>query len=81
MILSDLRRASIIAAHAGDMSPEGRAAFRLGFDDGFWVAEQHVREDMGFLPSLADWLGHIKPVPWMNSRRQLSKELETSATS
>lgn len=41
-----------------------------------WVGEQHVREDMGTIPSAADWLKAIKPEPWMNRSRRLSTELE-----
>jgi hypothetical protein len=41
-----------------------------------WVAEQHVTEDLGFIPTLSDWLAGIKPEPWMNRRRPLSRLLE-----
>ena len=41
-----------------------------------WVGEQHVLEDIGFIPSLSDWLICIQPKPWMNKPRKLSKELE-----
>jgi hypothetical protein len=30
-----------------------------------WVGEQHVREDLGFIPSFADWMRAIRPMPWM----------------
>lgn len=30
-----------------------------------WIAEQHVREDFGWIPSPVDWLRAIKPQPWM----------------
>lgn len=29
------------------------------------VAEQHVREDLGRIPTLADWLSRIRPEDWM----------------
>lgn len=29
------------------------------------VAEQHVFEDLGFIPSLTDWLHEMKVHPWM----------------
>ena len=29
------------------------------------VGEQHVREDLGFIPSFADWVRCIRPEPWM----------------
>lgn len=31
-----------------------------------WVGEQHVQEDLGWIPSAADWLRAIQPEPWMN---------------
>jgi hypothetical protein len=33
-----------------------------------WVGEQHVREDLGFIPSFADWAKTIRPVSWMGAR-------------
>jgi hypothetical protein len=30
-----------------------------------WVGEQHVREDLGWIPTLADWLKEVRPRPWM----------------
>ena len=30
-----------------------------------WVGEQHVKEDLGFIPSFADWMRAIRPLPWM----------------
>lgn len=30
-----------------------------------WIGEQHVREDLGRIPSLADWAWAIRPEPWM----------------
>jgi hypothetical protein len=30
------------------------------------LAEQHVREDLGRIPTLADWLKCIKAEPWMH---------------
>ena len=41
-----------------------------------WIGEQHVQEDLGFIPSLNDWLTRISAEPWMNRARKLSKELE-----
>jgi hypothetical protein len=28
-----------------------------------WVGEQHVKEDLGFIPSFADWVKAIRPNP------------------
>lgn len=30
-----------------------------------WVGEQHVKEDLGFIPSFAEWVKAIRPEPWM----------------
>ncbi|MGL4240256.1 MAG: DUF6915 family protein [Beijerinckiaceae bacterium] len=30
-----------------------------------WVGEQHVHEDLGRIPSFADWARAIRPEPWM----------------
>jgi hypothetical protein len=30
-----------------------------------WIGEQHIREDLGFIPSFADWVKAIRPEPWM----------------
>ena len=29
------------------------------------IAEQHILEDLGRIPSLADWVRAIRPEPWM----------------
>jgi hypothetical protein len=29
------------------------------------IAEQHIREDLGRIPSFADWVRCIRPEPWM----------------
>lgn len=44
------------------------------------IGEQHVREDLGHIPSFADWARAIHPEPWMNKPQKLSKELETPPT-
>lgn len=41
-----------------------------------WIGEQHVTEDMGFIPTLSDWFIHIQPQEWMNKPQKLSKQLE-----
>jgi hypothetical protein len=41
-----------------------------------WIGEQHVQEDLGFIPSLKEWLQCIAPAPWMNRPRRLARELE-----
>lgn len=41
-----------------------------------WVGEQHVVEDLGRIPTAADWLRHMQPQAWMTRARKLSEELE-----
>jgi hypothetical protein len=43
-----------------------------------WIAEQHVVEDCGRIPSLSDWLRCINPEPWMNRPRRLAAQLESA---
>lgn len=30
-----------------------------------FIAEQHVKEDCGFIPTMQDWFKHIRPATWM----------------
>ncbi len=40
------------------------------------IGELHVREDLGFIPTLQDWLGALPLKPWMlRGARKLSREL------
>lgn len=41
-----------------------------------WIGEQHVIEDLGFIPSFADWVRCIRPEPWMSLTRRISCEVE-----
>jgi hypothetical protein len=36
-----------------------------------WIGEQHVREDLGFIPSFADWVKAIRPEHWMGRAQKL----------
>jgi hypothetical protein len=40
-----------------------------------WIGEQHVKEDLGQIPTAADWLLCIRPATWMNHSGKLSREL------
>jgi hypothetical protein len=40
-----------------------------------WVGEQHVREDLGFIPSFAEWVKSIRPEPWMGRAQRLEAVL------
>jgi hypothetical protein len=39
-----------------------------------WIGEQHVREDLGFVPSFADWVRNIRPEPWMGRAIKLHQD-------
>jgi len=41
-----------------------------------WVGEQHVKEDLGRIPSAGDWLRCIRPEPWMGRTAKLEAEQE-----
>ena len=42
-----------------------------------YIGEQHVKEDLGRIPTVADWLSNIKVEGWMLGRgKNLEKELE-----
>jgi len=45
-----------------------------------WVGEQHVREDLGWIPTVKDWLQHITPQKWMNAPIRLHKTLALSCS-
>ena len=47
-----------------------------------WIGEQHVTEDFGFIPTLADFLREMTTKPWMTrGARRLSIELEREEVS
>lgn len=41
-----------------------------------WVGEQHVREDLGFIPSFADWARSIRAEPWMGRTQKIETEVD-----
>jgi hypothetical protein len=44
------------------------------------IGEQHVREDLGFIPGFADWIKTIRPEPWMGRTNALHNTLDPFAT-
>jgi hypothetical protein len=40
------------------------------------IAEQHLIEDCGYIPSMSDWLMHIKPQMFMYKAQKLSKKIK-----
>lgn len=39
-----------------------------------WVGEQHVKEDLGRIPSIQDWFSQIQPQRWMGNTPKLDIE-------
>jgi hypothetical protein len=37
-----------------------------------WVGEQHVKEDLGWIPTVKDWLQNLRLAPWMGKAGQLA---------
>ena len=42
------------------------------------IGEQHVREDLGFIPSFADWTRRIRPEPWMGRAQPIYRDVDHS---
>jgi hypothetical protein len=43
-----------------------------------YVGEQHVQQDLGFIPSFADWIRAIRPLPWMGRAGRLDDRPDPS---
>jgi len=43
------------------------------------IGEQHVIEDLGFIPSFADWVRCIHPQPWMGRAQPIHKLVDPFA--
>ena len=43
------------------------------------IGEQHVVEDLGFIPSFADWVRCIRPEPWMGRAQPIHKQVDPFA--
>ena len=39
------------------------------------IAERHIIEDLGFIPTLQDWFKEIVPQPWMVSTKKNIKKM------
>lgn len=44
-----------------------------------FIGEQHITEDLGFIPSFADWARCIRPQPWMARAQPLQQRLDPFA--
>jgi hypothetical protein len=45
-----------------------------------WVSEQHVQQDLGFIPSFADSIRAIRPLPCMGRAGRLEDRPHRAAT-
>jgi hypothetical protein len=43
------------------------------------IGEQHVLEDLGFIPSFADWVRCIRPAPWMGRAQPIHQLVDPFA--
>jgi hypothetical protein len=43
------------------------------------IGEQHVVEDLGFIPSFADWVRCIRPEPWIGRAQPIHKQVDPFA--
>ena len=43
------------------------------------IGEQHVREDLGFIPSFVDWVRCIRPEPWMGRAQPIDQQADPTA--
>jgi hypothetical protein len=46
-----------------------------------WVGELHVKEDLGWIPTVQDWLRHLNVQPWMRRVAVKEKDLELPSAS
>ena len=44
------------------------------------VGERHIQEDLGFIPSVQDWLANLKLQPWMLRVAVKEKDLEATGS-
>jgi len=44
------------------------------------IGEQHVIEDLGFIPSFADWVRCIRPEPWMGRAQPIHRQVDPLAS-
>jgi len=43
------------------------------------IGEQHVREDLGFIPSFADWVRCVRPEAWMGRAQPIHRDVDPFA--
>jgi hypothetical protein len=42
-----------------------------------FIGEQHVREDLGRIPTVQDWLSCLKPARWMMTAGQSTERMNS----
>lgn len=38
------------------------------------IAEDHVLQDMGYIPTMEDWLKHMNIEPWMTGKKKIKTQ-------
>ena len=79
MIMADFRHRALRHHAEGIFLAEKVFGVEIRNSDGRyvpvrWIGEQHVKEDLGRIPSAQDWLSCIKPEPWMGRTLKLEDE-------
>jgi hypothetical protein len=46
-----------------------------------WIDQQHLREDLGFIPSFPDWVKAIRPEPCIGRSEKIEAELDQARRS
>ena len=70
LIVADFRHRALHHHAEGCFAAEALFGLTITNSDGRkipvrLIAEQHIREDLGRIPSFADWVRCIRPEPWM----------------
>lgn len=42
------------------------------------VAEDHIREDLGFLPAVSEWFSNLRPARWMTTGKRTARDHATA---
>jgi len=81
MILADFRHRALRHHAEGIFAAERLFGTTLTISTGRvvpvrFIGEQHVREDLGRIPSFADWARAIRPEPWMGRAQPIEREVD-----
>ena len=80
-LVGDFRHRALRHHATGVVEAEERFGLEITLSSGRkiptrWIAEQHLIEDFGRIPTVQDWLRRIVPEAWMTRASKLSKELD-----